>query len=247
MFPPIQLLTLRQEMKGERSTKMGVTMTPKLSKERVINLARNHVNLPPLASSSQVQAEEMYELIKASMLEERPWPFCLEITSDLRPTESGQKLNYSYKYKLPTDAVGVVALSPNANYTVGDTLSRYDLIRIGIAPNDDQPPAASTNNLDGFHFKDGILHTNTKVDEVLYKREPAEKEFTTDFMLSLSWSLARYLAITVLGKSDIAAYCKQEADQYHSRAYKGLTRQFPNIDRKMLDSWVRQYYGRLWY
>ena len=221
-------------------------MQPKLSKEAVINLARSHITLPPLSSSAQKTTEDMYELLKSSAINERPWPFCLAISQDVQATDGGENLNYSFKYRIPADAVGVVAINPNQRYLTSATASRTDLIRIGLSPGDDLPLAALPSHSD-FYFKAGILYSNVQVTEILYKRDPDEREFSTDFMLSLSWQLARYLSVSVKGRADLAAFCEQEASRYHTRAYRGLTQQFPGIDAKMLNNWVKQYYGRLYY
>ena len=221
-------------------------MQPKLSKEKVVNLARAHISLPPLSSSALRQTEEMYELLKSSMLDERPWPFCIALTSDVQSTTGGENLNFSYKYRIPADAVGVVALNPNQRYRESTRTSNYDLIRTGLTPDDDQPLASLTNSQD-FYFKAGILYSNIAVTEILYKRDPDEKEFSTDFMLSLSWQLAKYLSVSSKGRADLAAHCEREAGMYHARALRGLTQQFPSIDQKMLQNWIRQFYGRLYY
>ena len=224
----------------------GLMAQIKLSKEKVINLARAHITLPPLNAGAQRSTEEMYELLKTSMLEERPWPFCLALTTDIQSTDGGENLNYSFKYRLPADALGVVALNPNERYTLAAAASNYDLLRVGLSPGDDQPLSALTSRQD-FYFKAGILYSNVAVNEILYKRDPDEREFSTDFMLSLSWQLAKYLATSAKGRADLAAHCEREASMYHARAYRHLTQQFPGIDEKMLRNWIKQFYGRLYY
>ena len=219
----------------------------RLSKERVLNLARAHINLPPLATSDQQQVETMYELLKTSLLEERPWPFALAITDKLQTTKEGDNLNYQYRYKLPADALDVISLNPNQTGRSVGVLSNYDSIRIGIAPNDEDVRTRLSSASQKFYFKNGILYTNVKTDEVLYKRDPEEKEFSTDFMLALSWYLAKYLAISIAGTPELAGYCAREGDAHHARAYRTLNRLLPGIDQSVIDSWIRQYFGRIYW
>ena len=219
----------------------------KLSKEKIVNLARSHINLPPLATGEQMQVDEMYELLKTSMLEERPWPFTLSITSDIQETKNGENLNYFYRYRTPANALGVVAINPNAQGNSNRVLSNYDSIRIGIAPNDENAYTRLSSTEPQFYFKGGILYSNCPVTEILYKKDPDEKEFTTDFMLALSWYLAKYLAVSISGQPELAAYCAREGDNHHARAYRSLARLLPGIDKAVLDSWIRQYWGRLYW
>lgn len=217
----------------------------KFSKERIINLARQHASLAALNSSTMSQAEDMFELLKNSMLEERPWPFGLALARELQQTDQGEDLNYQYKYRLPQDAVNVIALNPTTNYSVPNSASNYDLIRIGIAPTDDQPIGLLKQSSD-FFVKAGILHTNCQVTDIMYVKQPAERDFSVDFTLALSWALAKYFAITVSNNGELAAYCEREMNRHHTRALRGLNKQFPSIEKKVLYSWLKQYYGSLY-
>ena len=217
----------------------------RLSKEKVINLARQHASLAALNSSTMQQAEEMYELLKDSMLEERPWPFALGLARGLQATDQGEDLNYRFKYRLPSDAVNVIAINSTKPYGIPSAASNYDLIRIGIAPIDDQPVGTLGSATD-FFVKAGLLHTNTEVSDILYVKTPAEKDFSTDFTLALSWALAKYFAITVSNNGELAAYCEREMGRHHTRALRGLNKQFPSIEKKVLYSWLKQYYGALY-
>ena len=190
--------------------------TPKLSKEALINQARHYASLAPLNSANMASAELQYDLIKASMLNERPWPFTVVISSDIHSTTQGEDLGYSKKYRLPADAVGVVALNPRLRYTPNSN-SNYDLIRIGLVPNDDQPVSNLSDGQD-FFVKNGILHANVDVDEILYQRDPKEKDLTVDFTLALAWNMAKYFAITVSNDGSLAAYCANEAETHHAKA-----------------------------
>ena len=220
-------------------------MQPKLTKPKIINLARKHISLPPISASQQASVEDMYELIKSSMLNERPWPFTVALARTVQTTTQGEDLGYAYKYRIPTDAIGVIALNPSARTRLSAAASNYDLLRVGLTPGDDQPLADVRQNQD-YHLKDGILHTFVPVNDLLYKRDAAEKEFTPDFLLSLSWQLAKYFALNQRGTAQYAQYCQQEADMYHARAYRGIAGNFPSIERKQFLSFLRQFYGSLY-
>ena len=215
-----------------------------LSKEKVINQARHYVSLAPLNSHTMESAEIQYDLIKASMLQERPWPFTIALSRDIQATTQGEDLGYSYKYRLPVDALGVITINPNQRYLVSAG-SNHDRIRIGLAPVDDQPISNLVQEHNYF-VKEGILHSNIEVDEILYQKEPKEKDFTVDFMLALSWNLAKFFAISVSNDGQLAAYCANEAETYHAKAMKGLTRMYPSIPARAFTNWVRLYYGSMY-
>ena len=217
---------------------------PKLSKEALINQARSYASLAPLNSATMSTAELQYDLLKASMLRERPWPFTVALSKDIQSTTQGEDLGYSLKYRLPTDAIGVIALNPQNRY-LPTSASNHDLLRIGLSPGDDQP-IANIQQTGEFFVKDGILHTNVNVTEILYQRDPREKEYTVDFQLSLAWALAKHFAITVSNDGQLAAFCANEAETYHTKAMRGLTRLFPTIPNRILTNWIRVYYGSLY-
>ena len=218
---------------------------PRMSKEKLINQARTYASLAPLNSSTMESAELQYDLLKSSMLTERPWPFTVALSKEVQVTTKGEDLGYDRKYRIPVDAIGVIAINPNQRYLTNTVSSNYDLVRTGLSPGDDAPISRTTPHGD-FFVKSGILHTNVEVSEILYQRDPREKEYSTDFQLSLAWALAKHFAITVSNDGQLAAFCANEAETYHTKAMRGLTRLFPTIPARMLNIWIRVYYGSLY-
>ena len=219
-------------------------MQPKLTKEGILNLSRRNVSLQGINSSETKHADEIYELEKATLLNERPWGFCLELSRDIQKTDQGKNLGYANKYKLPAKVIGVVALNPSTNYGSRIAAGR-SLLRVGLTPGDDLP-RSQIDSFSKFYFQNGVLHTDAEVNEVLVKIDPEEKDFTTEFLMCLSWRLAKYWAISIRGSGEYAGYAQREANDYHARAYRQLARQFPSIDEKQFYGWIGQYYGSLY-
>lgn len=219
-------------------------MQPKLTKTGIINLSRRHISLPTINASEQKSADEIYELHKATLLNERPWGFCLKLTQDIQPTNEGVDLGYQFKYKLPPKTLGVVALNPSQRFTVGNVGARA-LLSVGYTPGDDLPVSNDISK-ERFYFEDNVLHCNADVKEALIKIDPEEKKFTVEFMMCLSWQLAKYWAISIRGNGQFAGFAQREANNYHARAYRALARQFPSVDEQRFYGWLRQYYGSLY-
>ena len=215
----------------------------KLTKNDIISLALEsaaQIRVPP---DQLTHFDTMYELIKNSTLKERPWLFTLTVTKDLRATEDGGNRGFKNKYRLPKDALSVLQLnpgqlipftvSPDIALTVGYNIDRHDRLSQLTRPR--------------FIYVDGVLHTDIEVNEVIYKNDPPESQWSEDFALVVMWKLAEYIATTRSQKRELVAKARQQAREYTLKAIRPILEIGPSpVSEKSLQHWLDVYYRALY-
>ena len=214
----------------------------KLTKNDIISLALEsaaQLRLPP----DQLQAfDNMYELMKESLLKERPWLFTLTLSKDLTETTEGGNRGFRYKYTLPKDCVQILTLNPSQSYItlspeqargIGISIDPYAVRNAAIAPK--------------YIFVNNVLHTDVRVTEVLYKKDAPEAEWPGDFSLALMWKLASYIASTRSQDPAVVNRCNKQSREYHLKALRPIQEVGPvPVTEKALQHWLLLYYNGLY-
>ena len=215
----------------------------KLTKNDIISLSLEsaaQIRVPP---DQLTHFDTMYELMKESMLKERPWLFTLAVTTDLQPTEEGGERGFRYKYLVPKDCVDVLMLNPDSAFP--PTLSPDIARTVGISIDPESYPYG--NLRPKYVFVDGVLHTDTTVTKLLYKKDAPEAEWPGDFSLALMWSLAEFIATTRSQKREIVAKARQMKREYTLKAIRPILDVGPDpVTELALNHWLHAYYSALY-
>ena len=221
-----------------------------LSKEQIINLALKSAQTTPLASSRQGEFDDVYELKKGAMLKERHWPFTLALTENLMSTQTGDDLNYSYKYQMPPGTIAVMDIAQSRDDLVRpnriNTLSSYSQLQLGYSPStpEDRTGISLQAGADAkdFIFVKGILHTKTQATIAVIQKQVSESDFSEDFTLALTYNLAGHFARAVKGNPALAYDLERQARMYHMRAARPLIQEPRDVQDILFRRWLLTFY-----
>ena len=219
-----------------------------LSKEQITNLALKSAQSTPLASSRQGEFDDIYELKKNAMLNERLWPFTLRLETNFRE-KTDNNLNYTYAYQVPPRTINVVQtasdqqelVSPGRGSLAG--LSDYTAIQLGYSPlNLEDRIRVSDRNTD-FLFTGDTLYSNTPVNVAIIQIQANESEFTEDFTLALAYHLAAHFARSVKGNPALAYELERQAKEHQGRAMRPLLIRPKNLTEILFQRWLSVFYS----
>ena len=221
-----------------------------LSKEQIINLALKSAQASPVASSRQGDFDEIYELKKGAMLKERHWPFTLLLVENFTRTETGDDLNYPYRYQMPPGTIAVLDIAQTRDDLVRpnriNTLSAYSQLQLGYAPAtpEDRTGIRVQAGIDAkeFLFVKGVLHTRSEARVAIIQRQASESDFSEDFTLALAYNLAGYFARAVKGNPALAYDLERQARMYHLRAARPIIKEPKDIQDIVFRRWLFTFY-----
>ena len=215
----------------------------KLTKNDIITLALESAAQTRLPPDQLTHFETIYELLKTSTLAERPWLFTLAVSRDLPTTDKGGNRGFTYRYTAPKDAVAVLNINPSS--TIPYSISPAQGLSVGYAI--DPYDRLSQTQQPKFVFIDGVLHSDTEVNEIIYKKDAPESEWTGDFALVLMWKVAEYVATSRSQKPELIARCAKNVRDYTIRALRPLLEIGPTpVSEKALQHWLRAWYKALY-
>ena len=224
-----------------------------LTKEQIINLALKSAQSTPLASSQQGEYDDIYELKKNAMLNERLWPFTLQLIENLQLAPKGgpgapRSLNYDYAYQVPPGTINVVQiaqttqnlLSPGRGNLAG--ISDYTALQLGYSPlNLEDRLLASQRNTD-FLYTGNTLYSNTQVGAAIVQIQANESAFTEDFTLALAYHLAAHFARSIKGNPALAYELERQGKEHQGRAMRPIIKQPKNINEILFSKWLDTFY-----
>lgn len=221
-----------------------------LSKEQIINLALKSAQTTPLASSRQGEYDDIYELKKNSLLNERIWPFTLRLlnTSQITQTTAGADINFDYKYQLPPGVTNVVHIAASADQLAPQrggvsTLTNRQALRNGYAPlTPEDRIDIIANQGNDFMFTNGLLYSTNPVGAAIVQMESAESDFPEDFTLTLAYQLAAHFARSVKGNPALGYELERQAKQHQGRAVRPITQRAKRIDDIIFNRWLEMFY-----
>lgn len=225
----------------------GGTMAA-LSKEQIINLALKSAQSTPLASSRQGEFDDIYELKKNSLLNERVWPFTLRLTTNITTESTANDLGYNYSYRLAPGVTNVMTVGANREALVPDVrasiaaLSDHTALQLGYAPLDPEDRLTTATPQQDFLFTNGVLHSNSVVGAAIVQLQVAESDFTEDFTLALAYYLAAHFARSVKGNPALAYELERQAKMHQGRAIRPLIHQTKDLDTQIFNKWLLTFY-----
>ena len=189
-----------------------------MNKSEIINLALQTAGDPPVSTDQQVQYQSAYKMVLDDLLSERRWLFSLQLLSTLPKTTDGTDLNYSYKYQLPSDAIGILDTSASKNQYL-NSMSIADGLTVGynLPPLSDRKAVNSVN----FVFLDGVLHSDQEVTQVIYQRKVIPEVMTPEFRVLFIHKLAEFIAGNMRRNHDHAREIRSFFTKY---TYTGYTK-----------------------
>ena len=219
----------------------------RLTKDRIIKQAMQVAHMNPPANFDFGRYDDIYELKKASMLKERPWPFTLKITRDLSSPGTPPDLGYPFVYELPADAIDVLALNPDQAVPSAPSLgSVRRALRRGYQI--DKTADVDRNTLvRSYFYSNQLLHSDQVVTSVIYKSDVKEEDFSENFSLALIYTMAEFFAKSVQQRLQMAAVFAANAKRYHVKAAgERANSQETSWGTYVLNRWIDVFYGSIY-
>ena len=212
------------------------------TEEEVINFARNLAGLHKQSTAGLEIDKINYSAYLESLISERPWVFAYSITNKVVETNDGNDLGYTYKYRLGVDAQDVIGLGDIPVSSNIATLSPRQASRYGYAV-DPLSDRVGTLPAGDFLFVNGVLHTNSPVEKVIYKRNVTPELMEPDFKMLLAHTLGMYFAMTPGADLERRGFIKSERENYHIRACRRDTASHSDPQIRELANFLRSYYA----
>lgn len=215
-----------------------------MTKEQIIRLAVQYAGRTPNGTQGPGDVSiwlDMYEVHKNDLLERTPKSFAFKIARDLPIVEGGEDLKFKYKYKLPRGVVEVHQLNPSTlSATDVGLRSTYPLLSIGLVGNEED--ILNPQETEGsFTVRNGVLHTNVEVTDIIYSFEDSEIDFPALFVQALAYHLAA--GISRSHNADphkINQLQKQANDMLATVEIKDRTPR--DLDSQAIRAWIDRYF-----
>ena len=219
-----------------------------LTKEQIINLALKSAQSTPLASSRQGEFDDIYELKKNGMLNERLWPFTLRLETNFTEKPSND-LNYAFAYQVPPRTINVVQIASNESDLVAPGrgslagLSDYTALQLGYSPLSIEDRILESGRNTDFLFTGDTLYAQSPVNFAIVQIQADESAFTEDFTLALAYHLAAHFARSVKGNPALAYELERQAKEHQGRAMRPLLIRPKNLTEIIFQKWLSTYYS----
>lgn len=190
--------------------------------EDIINFSLNKAGRMDKEASEMTQELKIYDIYLRDLLEERNWVWSFGTTRSVTQTEDGNDLGFKYRYRIGADAEEVVAINFGSNIGLAG-LSIHESLRAGYAIDPIGEPEGIPGD-NSFVFINGVLHSNSEVTSVIFKKIPDPVEMPTPFKILLAWKMATHFVIEPGGDRDRQDTINSELRKAHLRACRFETR-----------------------
>lgn len=205
----------------------------------IINLARFRGGKGEISESDLKSQTFVYDLILGDLLEEREWLFTLAVSNNLILTKPAIDLGYKFVYSLGDNNVeNVEAINFSSSIDLA-SLSVRRAVEYGLAvdPIGESPRVSSKE----FLFVNGLLHTNTEVKTVVYKRNVKPVNMPDSFRNLLAWCLAEHYAMTPGKDLERIDNIRREKKMAHRRATRFESRNTNDPQLESIRKFRQQY------
>ena len=183
-----------------------------MNQTEIINLAFLLAGTPTASESVVDKYKTIYTQLLSELLSERDWLFTLNKTNKLNPIKVETDLGYSFTYQLPSDAIGVLIPKSNQMINVNPQEALrmgYTVSRIGLH-----------QEANDYIFLNGVLHSNSELTEVVYRRRVPADRLPAEFRALLINKIAVIVARSVTKDFNIADRLASEIPNLHKRAIR---------------------------